>query len=140
MAKSRTVARVGDRYLSLVRECPLRIIRSEAEYSSAIATLDRLSDLGPDRTADETDFLLALALFVEKYERDHEPIPKATGLEMLQYLIETHGVKQSDVAAGTGLTDSTVSEILAAKRKLNLKHIDALARFFKVEPAVFLDD
>ena len=56
------------------------------------------------------------------------------------YLIETHGVKQGEVAAGTGLADSTVSEILAGKRKMNVKHIEALARFFKVEPAVFLDE
>lgn len=134
------MAQVGDRYLELVRECPPRIIRSETEYERAIATLDRLSDLGLNRTADETDFLLALALFVERYEEEHEPIPRATGLEMLRDLIETHAVTQSDVAAGTGLANSTISEILAAKRKLNVQHIAALARFFKVEPAVFLDD
>jgi HTH-type transcriptional regulator / antitoxin HigA len=117
-----------------------RIIHTESEYRHAIAMLDRLSDLGPERTADETEYLLALAFFVEKYERAHETIPAATGVEMFRYLIETHDVKQGDVAAGTGLTDSTVSEILAGKRKLNVKHMEALARFFKVEPAVFLDD
>jgi HTH-type transcriptional regulator/antitoxin HigA len=134
------VARASERCLELVRECPLRIIHSEVEYRRAITMLDRLSDLGPARTEDETEYLLALALFVEKYERAHEPVPAATGVEMLSYLIETHGVKQGDVAVGTGLTDSTVSEILSGKRKMNVKHIEALARFFKVEPAVFLDD
>ena len=133
-----TMARAGEDYLDLVRECPLRIIRSEPEYEHAIATLDRLSDRGSERTPDETEYLLALALFVEKYEREHDPIPRATGVEMLQYLIETHGVMQSEVASATGLSDSTISEILAGKRKLNLKHIEALARFFKVEPAFFL--
>ncbi len=44
------------------------------------------------------------------------------------------------MAAGTGLAESTVSEILAGKRKLGMKHIQALARFFKVKAAVFLDD
>jgi HTH-type transcriptional regulator / antitoxin HigA len=134
------VARAGESYLELVRECPLRIIRTEAQYRRAIAVLDRLSDLGPARTEDQTEYLLALALFVEKYERAHEPIPAATGVEMLDYLIGTHGVKQGDVASGTGLADSTVSEILAGKRKMNVKHIEALARYFKVEPAVFLDE
>jgi HTH-type transcriptional regulator/antitoxin HigA len=133
------VARAGESYLELVRECPLRIIHAEAEYRHAVAMLDRLSDLGPVRMEDETQYLLALALFVERYERAHEPIPVATGVEMLGYLIEAHGVKQGDVAAGTGLADSTVSEILTGKRKLNVKHIERLARFFKVEPAVFLD-
>jgi HTH-type transcriptional regulator/antitoxin HigA len=59
---------------------------------------------------------------------------------MLEYFIETHVITQSDVAAGTGLAESTISEILAGKRKLSLKHIDALARFFKVKAAVFLDE
>jgi HTH-type transcriptional regulator / antitoxin HigA len=140
VARAGGAARAGESYLELVHECPLRIIRTEAEYRLAIAVLDRLSDLGPARTEDQTEYLLALALFVEKYERAHEPIPAATGVEMLGYLIETHGVKQGEVAAGAGLADSTVSEILAGKRKMNVKHIGALARFFKVEPAVFLDD
>jgi HTH-type transcriptional regulator/antitoxin HigA len=140
VARAGGAARAGESYLELVRECPLRIIHTGAEYRQAVAMLDRLSDLGPARTADQTEYLLALALFVEKYERAHEPIPTATGVEMLGYLIETHGVKQSEVAAGTGLADSTVSEILAGKRKMNVKHIEALARFFKVEAAVFLDE
>jgi HTH-type transcriptional regulator/antitoxin HigA len=134
------VAHASEPYLQLVRECPLRIIRTEAEYRRAITMLDSLSDLGPARTEDETEYLLALALFVEKYEQAHEPASSAAGVEILGYLIETHGVKQGDVAVGTGLADSTVSEILAGKRKMNIKHIEALARFFKVELAVFLDD
>lgn len=128
------------RYLDLVRECPLRIIHTEAEYRQAVTMLDRLSDIGPARTEDQTEYLLALSMFVEKYERAHEPIPASTGVEMLGYLIETHGVKQGDVAAGTGLSGSTISEILTGKRRMNVKHIEALARFFKVEPAVFLDE
>ncbi len=139
-AGARGATQAAETYLDLVRECPLRIIHTEAEYRQAVAMLDRLSDLGPARTEDQTQYLLALSIFVEKYERAHEPIPASSGVEMLGYLIETHGVKQRDVAAGTGLADSTVSEILAGKRRMNVKHIEALARFFKVEPAVFLDD
>jgi antitoxin component HigA of HigAB toxin-antitoxin module len=47
---------------------------------------------------------------------------------------------QSAVASATGLSDSTISELLTGKRKLGLKHIESLARFFHVGPAVFLDD
>jgi HTH-type transcriptional regulator / antitoxin HigA len=130
----------GDRYLELIRENPLRVIRSEDEYDRAIATLDRLSDRGNGRTPDETEYLLALSVFVERYEEEHHPIPSASGVDMLRYLIETHHRTQSDVATGTGLADSSISEILAGKRKLSVKHIQALARFFKVKPEVFLDE
>ena len=139
-ARTRSVARTSDKYLDLVRKCPLRVIRSEEEYDHAIAILNRLSDRGRRRTPDQTEYVVALALFVEKYEEEHYPIPPASGAEMLQYLIEAHFRTQSDVAAGAGLPESTVSEILAGKRKLGVKHIRALARFFKVKDAVFLDE
>jgi HTH-type transcriptional regulator / antitoxin HigA len=139
-AKTRSVTRTSDQYLELVRECPLRVIRSDREYDHAIATINRLSDRGKRRTPDETEYFLALALFVEKYEEKHHSIAPASGAEMLEYFIETHVLTQSDVAAGTGLAESTISEIPAGKRKLSVKHIDALARFFKVKAAVFLDE
>jgi HTH-type transcriptional regulator/antitoxin HigA len=126
--------------LDLVRQCPLRVIRSEDEYDHAIAVLNRLSDRGRHRTHDETEYVVALAVFVEKYEQEHYPIPPASGAEMLQYLIETHFLTQSEVATGTSLAESTVSEILAGKRKLSMKHVEALARFFKIKAAVFLDE
>ena len=130
----------GDRYLDLVRECPLRVIRSESEYGQAIAMLDRLSDLGNARTADETEYLLSLTVFVKKYEDEHHPMPPVSGVDMLRYLLETHNVTQSTLATATGLAVSTISEVLAGKRKLGLKHIAELARFFSVKQAVFLDD
>jgi HTH-type transcriptional regulator / antitoxin HigA len=118
----------------------LRVIRSEKEYQRAIATLDCLSDRGVARTVDETEYLLALSVFVERYEQDHYPIPAASGLDMLRYFVETRRLTQSDVATGAGLAHSTMSEILAGKRKLSVKHIESLARFFKVKSSVFLDE
>jgi HTH-type transcriptional regulator/antitoxin HigA len=129
-----------DGYLSLVHECPLRLIRSEQEYERAIAMLDRLSDLGDARTHGETEYLLSLCVFVEKYEDEHHPMPAVSGVDMLRYMMETHQVTQSAVASGTGLAVSTVSEILAGKRKLGLKHIESFARFFGIKPSVFLGD
>jgi hypothetical protein len=50
----------------MVRENPLQVIHSDEEYERAIATIDRLSDRGDGRTADETEYLFALAVFVEE--------------------------------------------------------------------------
>jgi HTH-type transcriptional regulator / antitoxin HigA len=129
----------GDPYLELVRENPLQIIRTDEDYHSAVATLDPLSDRRSGRTAEDTEYLLALAVFVEEYEEEHHPIPSVSGVEMLHCLIETRQKTQQDVAVGTGLADSTISEILAGKRKLSVKQVEALARFFEVKAAVFLD-
>jgi HTH-type transcriptional regulator/antitoxin HigA len=133
------VSPAGDRYVELVRECPLRVIRSEPEYERAIAMLDRLSDLGPARTAGETEYLLSLAVFVEKFEDEHHAMPPVSGPDMLRYLLQTNELTQSTLASATGLSVSTISEILAGKRALGVKHITSLARYFGVKPSVFLD-
>jgi HTH-type transcriptional regulator/antitoxin HigA len=37
----------------------------------------------------------------------------------------------------TGVAESTISEVLSGKRKLNRKQIGKLAQFFHVDPGVF---
>jgi HTH-type transcriptional regulator/antitoxin HigA len=100
--------------------------------------LDRPSDRGDGRTVDETEYLVALAVFVGKYEEEHHPIAPVSGVDMLRYLIETHQKTQRDVTAGTGLADSTISEILARKRKLSVKQVESLTGFFKARPRFLL--
>jgi HTH-type transcriptional regulator/antitoxin HigA len=56
---------------------------------------------------------------------------------MLRYLVESRGVPQAWVAAGAGIVESTLSEILAGKRKLGVKDVTALAGYFKVDPGLF---
>ena len=56
-------------------------------------------------------------------------MPPVSGAEMLRFLIESQHTTQSKVATGTGISESTISEVLAGKRELNRKHIEALAPF-----------
>jgi HTH-type transcriptional regulator/antitoxin HigA len=123
--------------MELVRLVPLRPIRSEAELDRAIAMIDALLDQA-ERNVDEEDYLDVLSDLVERYEDEHDPMPPASGSEMLRFLIESKGTTQARVAAETRIAESTISEVLAGKRALNRKHIEALARHFHVSPAVFL--
>jgi HTH-type transcriptional regulator/antitoxin HigA len=132
------LARAGVAYLELVRRCPLRPIRSEAELDRAIAMIDRLVDrdtLDPDAA----DYLDVLSDLVEKYEAKHHPIDTSdlTDAEMLAHLIEARAIGQVEVSRGTGIAESTISEILAGKRQLNRRQIGKLAAYFHVEPGVF---
>jgi HTH-type transcriptional regulator / antitoxin HigA len=126
-------------YLALIRELPLRPIRTEAGLDRAIAMVDALSDreaLSPD----EHDYLLVLSGLIEKYEDERYPIPAVSGIAMLRYLIESRGVSQAKVAAEASIAESTLSEILAGKRKLGIRHVTILARYFKVDPGLFIPD
>jgi HTH-type transcriptional regulator / antitoxin HigA len=127
----------GDRYLDLVREVPLRPIRSEDELDRAIAMIDSLIDRD-GLTTDEDDYLDVLGDLVEKYETAHHPIAPVSDAEMLRHLIESRDTTQARVAEAAGIAESTISAILAGKRGMSRKHIEALSRHFKVKPAVFL--
>jgi HTH-type transcriptional regulator/antitoxin HigA len=138
MPKTNKSAEGGrDLYLDLVREFPLRPIRSDGELGRAIAMIDRLSDRESLATEEE-DYMDVLAGLVELYETENDPEPVVSAADMLRHLIESKGVNQLKVAAATGVNESTISEILASKRKVSRKVMYAFADYFRVDPAVFI--
>ena len=74
----------------------------------------------------------------EAYEAEAVPMRPVSDADMLRFLIENRGVTQVEVAKQAGIAESTISEVLAGKRKLNRSQIGKLACFFHVEPGVFV--
>lgn len=130
-------ANLNGRYLELVRLFPLRPIRSDTDLDAAIAVVNSLIDR-EELSPDESDYLEVLGDLVEKYESDKHPLPPVSDADMLRHLMEARDTTQSAVATETGISVSTISEILSGKRGLNRRHIEALARHFHVSPAVFI--
>jgi HTH-type transcriptional regulator / antitoxin HigA len=124
------------RYLTLVRKLPLRPIRSEGELDRAIAMVDSLIVRG-DLDDGERDYLLVLGRLVEDYEKEAHPIGPVPDAVMLRFLIDSNGMTQAAVAAGTGIAESTISEVLAGKKTFRRQQLATLARFFRVSPDVF---
>jgi HTH-type transcriptional regulator/antitoxin HigA len=136
MAPQAQAGRKRDVYLELVRQVPLRPIRSDKELQRAIAMVDGLIDRD-DLGRDEQDYLDVLSDLVERYESEEYPIAPVSDAEMLRHLMEAKGVTQTEVAQATDIAASTVSEVLAGKRTLSRTHIGKLARYFHVGPGVF---
>jgi HTH-type transcriptional regulator/antitoxin HigA len=131
--------RPPDCYLELIYWFPLRPIRSDEELDRAIQVIDSLIDrdhLEPD----EKDYLDVLSDLVERFEKEHHSISPLPDGELLQHLIETSGTTQAKVARETGIAESTISEVIAGKRKLSRSHIGKLARHFNVQPGAFRFD
>jgi HTH-type transcriptional regulator/antitoxin HigA len=126
-----------DRYLELVRRFPLRPLRSDADLDAAITVIDSLIDRD-DLTPPEQDYLDVLGDLVEAYEDEAIPIAPVSDGELLRVLIENRRTTQAQLAADTGIAESTVSEVLSGKRKLNRTQIGKLARYFRVEPGAFV--
>lgn len=132
-----TVQEIAARFDALEEAVPVRSIRTRREYDRAVRSLNDLLDQGG---ADEDHPLAALVdtlgTLIEAYERDHVPMSSVTGIKALCFLMEQHGLRQSDLAE-IG-SQGVVSEILAGKRELNTRHIAALRARFGVSADVFL--
>jgi HTH-type transcriptional regulator/antitoxin HigA len=129
-----------DRYLELCAAFALRPIRSEEHLEQALAFAAAL-DSRDELTDEEDDYLDVLARLIEDYEAVHHPIDEKglTGAGMLKFLIESNHLSQCEVSKGSGIPESSLSQMLMGKRKIGVKHMTALGRFFHVDPGVFLD-
>jgi HTH-type transcriptional regulator/antitoxin HigA len=78
-----------------------------------------------------------LSDLVEAYEAEAIPIGTVDDAAILRFLIENRGETQARVATKTGISESTISEVLSAKRKLNRTQIGKLARYFQIGPGTF---
>jgi HTH-type transcriptional regulator / antitoxin HigA len=127
----------GERYFELVRRFPLRAIETDQELERARNLLNELLDRD-QLDLDADDYLDILGDVIERYERVHHPLPPVSDVDMLRHFLESRGLTCTEVAQGAGIAISTVSSILAGKRKMSRLHIEALARFFRVPPGSFL--
>ncbi|MBV8451865.1 MAG: helix-turn-helix domain-containing protein, partial [Deltaproteobacteria bacterium] len=66
---------------------------------------------------------------------DHHSLPDASDIEVLRFLMEEHGLTQKDLPE-IG-SQGVVSEMLAGRRRLNVRQIQALAARFGVQPGAF---
>ncbi len=134
------VADITPAWHSFRRALPIELgtIRSETQYRDVIGLMNNLVDaVGDNEKHELADFLDLLGQLIEDYENAHLAIPDAEPRAVLQFLMESHGLKQSDMAAEIG-GQSVVSEILNGKREINVRQAKALASRFGVSPAVFI--
>ena len=116
---------------------PLFSIRDEHEYDCAVERLNHLLDeVGTDEQHPLYTLLDTLGTLLHAYEEQHHPMPECRGVDVLRFLMDEHGLSQSDLPE-VG-SQGVVSDILRGKRELNVRQIRALAKRFQVSPAVFI--
>ena len=103
-----------------------------AEYTEALFHLT--AKARPTRA--EVEDIELLTLLIERYEDEHDPVPDASPIDVLRFLIEQNGLTQRDLIPELG-NEATVSLVLSGKRPLTRDHIARLSGRFHVSPAVF---
>ncbi len=115
---------------------PLLAIRNAREYEAAVAQLNDLIDEVGDNPRDPRyRFIDTLSVLIEAYDEEHHKIPDLSAAEMLRFLMEQHGLSQSDLPE-IG-SQGVVSEVLRGKRDLNVRQIRALSERFHLSAEAF---
>ena len=124
-----------DSYLERVLAFPLASINSEEQLAAAQAVMDRLLAEGK-RNAGETLYLDALSDLVASYEDRHHAIGPASDADMLRHFMQAKGVTQAELSRETGISNSSVSEVLAGKKPLSRQLIRKLAVYFQIDASM----
>jgi HTH-type transcriptional regulator / antitoxin HigA len=126
-----TIAADLPTYVELLTAFPPRPIKSGVELDAVQAVIDRLLD-APQLSPAQQDYLNVLGMVVQEYV----PIPDIQGVELLKVLMADRALKQKDLVP-IFKTESIASAVLRGQRNLTVEHIEKLAAFFHLSPAVF---
>lgn len=115
-----------------------RPVHTATEAKDATAMLEALA--GFPLNGDQSDYLEAVAHFVDEYDRAHAPqLAKPAVRDVLAHLLEERGLGAADLSRLLGASRNVGGMLLRGERRLTLDHIRTLSRHFGVSPAVFVE-
>jgi HTH-type transcriptional regulator/antitoxin HigA len=114
-------------------------VRDETHYAQLLAFVDEAFErFGGDDRHPIFALVALVAERIQAYEAQAHPWPDdSTPASRLNFLMVAHALSQKDLPE-VG-PQSVISEIVAGKRKINLRQAQALARRFSVPMEVFAE-
>jgi HTH-type transcriptional regulator / antitoxin HigA len=120
-------------------------IETEAEYQRLLAIAESLH-FNKERTIEEKKIYKLLVTLIEVYESDRHSIPASSPQEILQHIMESSGLRQTDLAQIIGASSGVMSQIVNGKRfstgeatpTISKAQAKALGHRFKVSPSLFI--
>ncbi len=106
------------------------VIKTEKQYNEYCEVLEEL--IVADESGDYQDEIELLTLLIEDWENRNKLDTELDPVELLQSLMEDHGLNQTDLADIAGVGRSYISEILNYKKKMSKQVIRRLADHFKI--------
>jgi len=128
-------------YDLLLLEYKPRPIRTQPEHRRALQQVEQLiRQHGPHPPRAEGELIAVLSTLIESYEVDQFPRRKPSPAETLAHLIDAKQVTKAEVARATGIPRSTITNVLSGRRQISKDNVSKLARYFSVDPGVFLPE
>jgi HTH-type transcriptional regulator/antitoxin HigA len=138
IAGSESFAAFPRDYTGLCQRYVPRPLHDATDYAAARQAIEPLLGFEARLNADQVDYLEAISLFIEAYDRARVKWPKSAPLDALKFLLEQHKMSAADLSRVLGSDRSLGPKLLRGERRLTVDHIRTLARHFNVEPGVLL--
>lgn len=113
------------------------VLKSDAEYDTAIAEIERLVDADVEAGSEGYDRLEFLSVLVEHYEDERYPMGAVTPQQAVTFMLEQKGLSRSDLDGMMG-GKSRVSEFLNGKRELSKSQVEGLRRQLGIPADILL--
>ncbi|GAA4318095.1 helix-turn-helix domain-containing protein [Compostibacter hankyongensis] len=116
-------------------------ISSNRQYHTALAKIEAFIEKGfGNLTATETEQLRVISLAVEAYEKEKYPMPVTTTIASIleEYMYENK-LNKGQLSQILEVPNSTLSEIINGKRKLNLRIVKKLHQKLNIDGNFLLE-
>jgi HTH-type transcriptional regulator / antitoxin HigA len=126
-------------YTTLLAKYQPKLIETQEDYRQALAVVEYFV-FKKERSTEELALYDLTLLLVKTYESQKCPMDDwrtQSPTEMLQYLLETSGKRQSDLVGTIG-SSGVVSEIVNGKRTISKAQAKKLGEIFQVSPSLFI--
>jgi HTH-type transcriptional regulator / antitoxin HigA len=124
-------------YIALLSQTIPSVIETEEEYQRLLVLTESLH-FNKNKTLEERKIYKLLVTLVELYESQQYSMPVSSPQEILQHIMESSGLRQTDVAEIIGASSGVVSQIVNGKRSISKAQAKALGHRFKVSPSLFI--
>ena len=114
--------------------------KNEAEYLELIELIEHITDTVDDLENNPYSALLDIAMtYADEWENEHVQLEDtSTPRDVLEFLIEQHGVTQKDLERVGIASQPVISKILKGERAISKAVAKKLAAYFAVNVSMFV--
>jgi len=123
-------------WIALQEQIFLKPIRNDDDYRKMVALANELADHLEGDEGPLADLFGVVTDLIEVWESHQPGLPKAEPKDVLRYLLDTHDLKQKDLADIASPT--VISDILAGRRAISKSVAKALAERFGTDVSAFV--
>ncbi|MEO5582923.1 MAG: helix-turn-helix domain-containing protein [Saprospiraceae bacterium] len=116
-------------------------IESNSQYHSILAKIESYIEKGFNKLSKkETEDLKFLSIAIEEYELHKYPMPIRTGVkEILEHIMLEQKINKTQLAKTIEIPNSTLSDLLSGKKKINLSIARKLHQKLKIDGNFLLE-